>query len=212
MEKFTTLDAVAVPIEDVNVDTDQIVPARYLRTPRKQGYGDFLFRDLRFDSAGRPIEGFPLNLAGFAGAAILVGNANFGCGSSREAAVYALRDFGVRCVIAPSMGDIFYNNCLKNAVLPIRLPDAVTAALRQALRAAPGARIAVDLPAQQVTFPDGRRHRFDIDALSKRCLIEGLDEIALTRTYARNIADFAGNHRRRHPWLFGPGARSDETA
>lgn len=202
MEKFETLTAIAVPVDGVNVDTDQIIPARFLRTPRKQGYAGFLFHDCRVDQQGRAIPDFALNQAAYAGAGILVGNTNFGCGSSREGAVYALRDYGIRCVIAPSLGDIFYNNCLKNGVLPIRLADAAVAALRDAIKARPGTRVTVDLPAQFVEFPDGERHGFAIDALSKRCLLEGLDDIALTQRHASEIAAFKEAYKRRRPWLF----------
>jgi len=178
MEKFETLTAVAVPIDGVNVDTDQIIPARFLRTPRKQGYAGFLFHDCRVDQQGRAIPDFALNQAVYAGAGILVGNTNFGCGSSREGAVYALRDYGIRCVIAPS--------------------------LRDAIKARPGTRVTVDLPAQFVEFPNGERHKFAIDALNKRCLLEGLDDIALTQRHAGEIAAFKEAYKRRRPWLFQP--------
>ena len=168
MEKFSTLSAIAVPLDEVNVDTDQIIPARFLRTPRKQGYAPFLFHDRRFGQDGRPLPGFRLDDPAYRGAGILVVNTNFGCGSSREGAVYALMDSGFRAVIAPSMGDIFHNNCLKNGVLPVRLPDGAVSELRAALMAKPGARVSIDLPAQTVTFPDGTRHIFTIDPLSKK--------------------------------------------
>lgn len=202
MEKFDTLTAIAVPLDDVNVDTDQIIPARFLRTPRKSGYARFLFHDRRIGQDGVPLPGFPLDVPAYRGAAILVANANFGCGSSREGAVYALMDSGFRAVIAPSMGDIFHNNCLKNGVLPIKLQEAVVASLRAALVARPGSTVKIDLPAQTVTHPDGEQFTFAIDPLAKRCLIEGLDEIALTKGYGVEIDAFVEKYRRRRPWLF----------
>ena len=202
MEKFDTLTAVAVPFEDVNVDTDQIIPARFLRTPRKAGYAPFLFHDRRLGQDGQLLPGFPLDTAAYRGAAILVANTNFGCGSSREGAVYALMDSGFRAVIAPSMGDIFHNNCLKNGVLPVRLPEAAVASLRAALSAKPGAKITIDLPAQTVTHPNGEQSSFTIDPLAKRCLLEGLDEIALTKSFGTEIGAFVDQYRRRRPWLF----------
>lgn len=202
MEKFATLTAIAVPFEDVNVDTDQIIPARFLRTPRKDGYARFLFHDRRVGQDGQPLPGFPLDVPAYRGAAILVANTNFGCGSSREGAVYALMDSGFRAVVAPSLGDIFHNNCLKNGVLPVRLPEAVVASLRSALAAKPGATMKIDLPAQTVTHPSGEQSTFAIDPLAKRCLIEGLDEIALTKSFGAEIDAFADKYRRRRPWLF----------
>jgi len=202
MEKFGTLTAIAVPLDDVNVDTDQIIPARFLRTPRKSGYARFLFHDRRIGQDGQPLPGFPLDAPAYRGAAILVANTNFGCGSSREGAVYALMDSGFRAVIAPSMGDIFHNNCLKNGVLPIKLPEAVVASLRAALVAEPGSTVKIDLHAQTVTHPGGEQFAFAIDPLAKRCLIEGLDEIALTKGYGVEIGAFVEKYRRQRPWLF----------
>src|SRR5262252_4782885 len=169
MQAFKSLDAVAVPMARPNVDTDQIVPARYLRKPRKLGFGDYLFRDLRLDKDGRERD-FVLNKPGYRDAKILVAERNFGCGSSREAAVYALWDYGFRAVIAPSFGDIFYENSFKNGFLPIVLPVEATAALCRALDATPGAHMQVDLAAQEVIGADGKHHGFDIDSFRKECL------------------------------------------
>lgn len=176
MEPFAILDAVALPLARPNVDTDQIVPARYLQKPRSDNFGDYLFRDVREDPA------FVFNQAAYRGARIVVAERNFGCGSSREHAVWALYDHGFRAAIAPSFGDIFASNALKNGFLPIVLPEAAVASLLSHLAAHPGARIVVDLPSQVVRAPDGTEHAFHIDAFAKHCLREGLDEISYTMT------------------------------
>ena len=196
MEPFTTLTAVAVPLDLVNVDTDQIVPARFLRRPRSEGYQNFLFHDLR--------EGhreFPLDRAEYRGAQILVGAENFGCGSSREAAVWALAGFGLRAWIAPSFGDIFMENSFKNGVLAIALPHERVAALREQLRERPGAQVTIDLPSQTVLFPDGTRETFHIDPFRKECLLAGIDEIDLTLRYADRINEYERRQRIERPWL-----------
>jgi 3-isopropylmalate/(R)-2-methylmalate dehydratase small subunit len=200
VEPFTTLTAVAVPIDLANVDTDQIIPARYLgRTRTEQVEG--MFHDLRVDPEGRPRPGFPLNRPEYAGARILVADRNFGCGSSRENAVTTMVDNGFRAFIAPSFGDIFFNNCFQNGVLPIRLPDADVAALREALRARPGATVTVDLAAQRVTGPDGRAHPFEIDSFRKDCLLRGVDEISLTLSHEADIARHEARMRVEMDWL-----------
>ena len=200
MQAFKSLDAVAVPIARPNVDTDQIVPARYLRKPRKLGFGDYLFRDLRLDKDGRERD-FVLNKRAYRDAKILVAERNFGCGSSREAAVYALWDYGFRAVIAPSFGDIFFGNSFMNGLLLIVLPEADVAALIAALDAKPGAHMQVDLAGQKVTGADGKTYRFDIDAYRKRCLIEGLDELAFTLNQRDAIAAFEQKHAAAMPWV-----------
>jgi len=197
MEAFTTLTAVAVPLDLVNVDTDRIVPARFLRRPRSEGYQNFLFHDLREGDAQ-----FPLDRPEYRGARILVTAENFGCGSSREAAVWALAGSGLRAWIAPSFGDIFYENSFKNGALAIVLPHARVAALRDQLRARPGSEVSIDLPAQAVTFPDGSVERFDIDPFRKECLVAGIDEIDLTMRYADAIAAHEEREKARSPWLF----------
>ena len=176
MEPFLHLDAVALPIARPNVDTDQIVPARYLQKPRSDNFGDYLFRDVREDSA------FVFNREAYRGARIVVAERNFGCGSSREHAVWALYDHGFRAAIAPSFGDIFASNAQKNGFLPIVLPAATVAKVLADLTAQPGARLVVDLPAQVVRASDGTEHAFEIDAFAKHCLLEGLDEISYTLT------------------------------
>ena len=180
MRPFTRLDAVMLPIARPNVDTDQITPARYLQKPRSDNFGDYLFRDLRFAKDGTEVSTFPLNQPPYREARIVISLENFGCGSSREHAVWALADYGMRAVIAPSFGDIFHSNSLKNGLLPIVLPQAAVQSLLDAALAQPGAHAIVDLEAQSVTAPDGSTHRFDIDPRSKHCLLQGIDEIDYT--------------------------------
>jgi 3-isopropylmalate/(R)-2-methylmalate dehydratase small subunit len=201
MEPYTLLDAVAAPMPVPNVDTDQIIPARFLRKPRKDGYGQYLFRDLRFDEGGRERPGFVLNETPYRGARILVADRNFGCGSSREHAVYALWDYGFRAVIAPSFGDIFYNNSLKNGFLPIVLPTEATAALRGQIQQRPGARLTVDLEQQRIIGPNGDTHRFAIDPFRKHCLLEGIDELDFTLARRAEIAAFERRMAETTPWL-----------
>jgi 3-isopropylmalate/(R)-2-methylmalate dehydratase small subunit len=200
MQAFKNLDAVAVPIACPNVDTDQIVPARYLRKPRKLGFGNYLFHDLRLDKDGRERD-FVLNKPPYRDAKILVAERNFGCGSSREAAVYALWDYGFRAVVAPSFGDIFFGNSFMNGLLLVVLPAADVAALIGALEAKPGAHMQVDLAAQTVTGADGKAYRFDIDAYRKRCLIEGLDELAFTLSQRDAIKAFEARQAAATPWV-----------
>jgi 3-isopropylmalate/(R)-2-methylmalate dehydratase small subunit len=188
MIPFTVVSGAAVALNRTNVDTDQIIPSRFLRKPRSAGYQNFLFHDLRREDATFPLNG--------ARPVVLVGTANFGCGSSREGAVYALVDAGIRCVVAPSFGDIFAGNAAKNGLLTIVLPDALAAALRVQLPAD----VTVDLPGQRLQFPDGSAHSFEIDPFRKRCLIEGLDDIGLTLEYADRIVAFQAEDRVRRPW------------
>ena len=194
MQPFQRLDAVLLPIARANVDTDQITPARYLQKPRSNDFGEFLFRDLRLQKDGTEIPGFVLNEAAYRAAQVVVAQHNFGCGSSREHAVWALCDYGFRAVIAPSFGDIFFSNALKNGLLPIVLPAAVAQGLLDAAHAAPGARVAIDLEAQTVTAPDGTVHHFPIDPRPKHCLLQGIDEIDYTLTQIDLIAAFEQRH------------------
>ena len=193
---FSVLEGVAAPIDQSKVDTDQILPARFLRRPRKEGYGTFLFRDLMDHPQ------FVLNQAPYRQAKILVADRNFGGGSSREQAPWALSDYGIRCVIAVDFGDIFYLNSLKSGVLPVALDVEVCSALRMQLHARPGATIKVDLPAQTVTGPDGAIHRFAIDGFRKKCLLQGLDDIGITLQHEAAIAAFESQYRKRFDWLF----------
>jgi len=201
MEPFGRLTAVAVPIDLPNVDTDRIVPARFLRRPRGPEYARFLFHDVRFTADGAERPDFVLNQAPYRQARIVVAAENFGCGSSREGAVWALHAYGVRAVVAPSLGDIFHQNCFKNGLLPVILPGAVVAALRGQLRARPGATLTVDLEAQAVTAPDGAVHPFDVDPFRKRMLLTGQDDIGSTLGHEAEIAAFETRHAREMPWL-----------
>lgn len=217
MTPFLTLDGLAAPLEGRNVDTDQIIPARFLKKRRGE-YADYLFYDLRFDAEQRPREDFVLNQAAFQGANVLVCDENFGCGSSREAAVYAMVDFGIKSILAPSFGDIFYNNCLKNGVLPIVLPSAVLKGLRLELTQAAaknisaknttaserqgGLRITIDLKDCTVGCEYFKQPLyFEIDPFWQECLIKGVDEIALTLGYVEQIQQYEQKARENQPWL-----------
>jgi 3-isopropylmalate/(R)-2-methylmalate dehydratase small subunit len=202
MEPFTTLTAVAAPIDLPNIDTDRVIPARFLRKPREApGYDRFLFHDVRFNPDGSERAEFVLNQPGFRGARILVTAANFGCGSSREAAVWALAANGIRCVVAPSLGDIFHQNCFKNGLLPVILPAEITERMRGQLHDTPGAMMTVDLEAQTVVGPDASPITFEIDPFRKHGLLTGLDELALTLTYEPAIAAFEARQAAEFPWL-----------
>jgi 3-isopropylmalate/(R)-2-methylmalate dehydratase small subunit len=202
MDKFTTLTAVAAPIAMDNVDNDQVLPARLMRKQREDGgYAKYLFHDLRFNADGSEKPDFVLNQPAYRNAKIIVASHNYACGSSRLGAVYTHYDYGIRCLIATSFGDVFFNNCFKNGILPIRLPAGTTAALRGQLEARPGATLTVDLPAQTVTDADGVVHGFEVDSFGKRCLLEGLSDIALTLEKEGDIRAFEERHRRTFSWL-----------
>lgn len=202
MEPFATLRSKAVPLLVDDLDTDVITPiGRVLEGPKAMI--EFAFESLRYDAAGRLRPECPLNDPERAGARILIAGANFGCGSSRETAVWAVRGLGFQCVIAPSFGDIFHENCLRNGLLPVRLPAAIVAGLRQALHAAPGSTVTVDLPGQTVTGPDGAAHAFDVDPFRKQALLEGLDDIGFTLRHAAAIDAFEARHVAAWPWA-GP--------
>ena len=208
MDRFTTLASVAAPIDRANVDTDQIAPIRFLRRARAEGYQDVLFHDLRFSAPGAERPEFVLNRPEYRNAKILVADRNFGGGSSREQAVWALSDYGIRCVIAVSFGDIFYNNSVKHGLLLVKLEAEVAAALRAQLNANPGASVAIDLEAQSVTAPDGKTIRFDIEPGRKKQLLLGLDEVQLTLQHDREIVAFDAAYRQRKPWLFRTSAKA----
>jgi 3-isopropylmalate/(R)-2-methylmalate dehydratase small subunit len=202
MDKFTTLTAVAAPIDVDNVDNDQVIPARLMRTVRVNGnYGPLLFRDLRFNEDGSEKPDFVLNHPAYRHAKIIVAAHNYACGSSRLGAVYTHYDYGVRALIATSFGDVFFNNCFKNGILPIRLPADVAAGLRAQLHARPGATLTIDLPRQTVTDTTGKTHAFTVDAFGKRCLLDGLSDIALTLERENEIAAFEQRHRKIFSWL-----------
>ena len=202
IEKFVSLKAVAIPLDRGNVDTDAIIPARFLKTIKRTGLGEGLFHAWRFDGLGKEVPEFVLNMAPYRDGKILVAGENFGCGSSREHAVWALMDYGIRAVIAPSFGDIFYNNGLKNGLLPVRLAAGEVRDLISQLQEVPGSGISVDLPGQTVTGPDGTVCGFDIGSFPKECLLKGLDEIALTLEHKEEIARYERDGKTKTPWLF----------
>ncbi len=201
MEKFTKLTGVAAPLPLVNVDTDAIIPKQFLKTIQRSGLSKGLFYDMRFDEAGNPKPGFVLDQPAYKDARILVAGENFGCGSSREHAPWALLDAGIRCIIAPSFADIFYNNCFKNGILPIALPQEQVDLLMDDAERGANAVITVDLENQTITGPDGGEISFEIDAFRKHCLLNGLDEIGLTLERAAKIDDFEARRNTIQPWL-----------
>lgn len=211
IEPFATLDGLVVPIDRANVDTDAIIPKQFMKSIRRTGLGQNLFDEWRYLDHGEPDQDctkrlinpeFALNQERYRGAQILLARENFGCGSSREHAPLALRDFGIRVLIAPSFADIFYGNCLKNGLLPVVLGALTVEALFESGNAMPGCRLTVDLTSQTVATPDRQVFGFEIDALSKRCLLEGLDEISLTLHRASRIRDYEARRRELEPWLF----------
>jgi 3-isopropylmalate/(R)-2-methylmalate dehydratase small subunit len=195
MERFRRLDAVAVPLAAPDIDTDQIIPARFMQKLRSDGFGQYLFHDLRRGSDVTKGSGFVLDEPAYREARIAVAERNFGCGSSREQAVYALYDHGLRAVIAPSFGDIFFTNCFQNGMLPVVLPAAAVSTLLEQLRRQPGAHVVVDLGAQIVTGPDGAQIGFDVDPFRKRLLLDGVDELDFTLGHGDRIAEFEKTHK-----------------
>lgn len=211
MEKFVVHTGLVVPLDRANVDTDAIIPKQYLKSIKRSGFGPNLFDDWRYLEPGEPgmdhskralNSDFVLNQPRYAGASILLARENFGCGSSREHAVWALTDYGIRAVLAPSFADIFFNNSFKNGLLPIALPAAVIAQLFDAVQAQEGYQLSVDLPNQQVVTPSGERFAFSIDAFRKYCLLHGLDDIGLTLQHADAIRAYEARRRQEAPWLF----------
>ena len=199
MEKFDVLTGVAAPLPMINVDTDRIIPKQFLKTIKRTGLGKALFHELRYDEDGREVSDFVLNQPAYRNAAILIGGENFGCGSSREHAAWALLDFGIRCVIAPSFADIFFNNCFKNGILPIVLPQDDVDSLMEAASRGANATVTIDLPNQTITTPDGDKIAFEIDEFRKHCLLNGLDDIGLTLQQADAIAGYEARRRESHP-------------
>jgi len=211
MDKFNRLEGLVVPLDRANVDTDAIIPKQFLKAINRTGFGPNLFDSWRYldtgepgmDNSQRPLnEDFILNKTRYQGAQVLLARDNFGCGSSREHAPWALLDHGIRVVIAPSFGDIFYSNSLKNGLLPIRLPAEAMDRLFAQTLAQDGYRLTVDLADRSVTTPSGERFGFDIDPFSRHCLLNGLDEIGLTLQHAEAIRAFEARHRQAQPWLF----------
>jgi 3-isopropylmalate/(R)-2-methylmalate dehydratase small subunit len=201
MQKFDTLTGVAAPLPMVNVDTDMIIPKQFLKTIRRTGLGAALFHDMRYDERGDEKPDFVLNRKAYRKAQILVTDDNFGCGSSREHAPWALLDFGIRCVISTSFADIFYNNCFKNGMLPIAVsPQELKKLMDDAERGA-NATLTIDLGSQEIRGPDGGTIRFEIDGFRKHCLLNGLDDIALTLEKKRDIETFETKQAHERPWL-----------
>ncbi len=211
MQKFTVLDGLVVPLDRANVDTDAIIPKQFLKSIKRSGFGPNAFDEWRYldhgepgmDNAKRPLNpDFVLNQPRYQGAQVLLARENFGCGSSREHAPWALEDFGFRAIIAPSFADIFFNNCFKNGLLPIRLDAAVVDALFNAEAKAAGLRLKIDLEQQAITTPDGTVYRFEVEAFRKHCLLNGLDDIGLTMQHGDEVKAFEAKHRAAQPWLF----------
>ncbi|MBO0740502.1 MAG: 3-isopropylmalate dehydratase small subunit [Hyphomicrobiaceae bacterium] len=200
MQKFTKLTAVAAPLPVINVDTDAIIPKQFLKTIKRTGLGKHLFHELRYDDEGRDVPDFVLNKPAYRKAQILVAGDNFGCGSSREHAPWALLDFGIRCVISTSFADIFYNNCFQNGILPIKVsPEDLDKLMDDANRGA-NATITVDLENQEIRGPDGGVVKFEMDPFRKRCLLEGLDNIGLTLQNEKAIGDYEAKAEAARPW------------
>jgi 3-isopropylmalate/(R)-2-methylmalate dehydratase small subunit len=201
MEKFTKISGVAAPLPLVNIDTDMIIPKQFLKTIKRSGLGVNLFDEMRYDRQGNEIADFVLNKPAYRQAQILVAGDNFGCGSSREHAPWALADFGIKSVISTSFADIFYNNCFKNGILPIVLPQEAVDVLMKDAEKGSNARIEVDLEAQTVTSSDGKSFKFDVDAFKKHCLLNGLDDIGLTMEKAKSIDNFEAKAAMERPWV-----------
>ncbi len=201
MEKLEKLTGIAAPLPMMNVDTDMIIPKQFLKTINRSGLGKNLFDEMRFDDDGNEIPGFVLNKPQYRNAEILVAGDNFGCGSSREHAPWAIKDFGIRCVIAPSFADIFYNNCFKNGILPVALPQYQIDVLMKDAEKGSNARMIVDLAEQTVTTSDGETFRFEVDAFKKHCLLEGLDDIGLTMEKSAAIDAFEARAANERPWV-----------
>jgi 3-isopropylmalate/(R)-2-methylmalate dehydratase small subunit len=201
MEKFTSLTGVAAPLEITNIDTDMIIPKQYLKTIKRTGLGQGLFAEMRYKDDGSENPDFVLNKAAYRKAKILVAEDNFGCGSSREHAPWALLDFGISCVISTSFADIFYNNCFKNGILPVVVSPGDLAKLMDDAKRGANATLSVDLEAQEIRGPDGGVVRFDIDPFRKHCLLNGLDDIGLTLKKSSHIEAFEQKSAAAHPWL-----------
>ena len=202
MQKFTTLTGVAAPLPMINVDTDMIIPKQHLKTIKRTGLGKALFEEMRYTPDGKEVPDFVLNKPAYRKAKILVSGANFGCGSSREHAPWALLDFGITCVIAPSFADIFYNNCFKNGILPIALPQSEVDKLMDDAERGANAVVSIDLEKQEIRGPDGGCIKFDIDPFRKECLLNGFDDIALTLKMAPKIDGYEAKQRASQPWLW----------
>lgn len=211
MQKFSVETGIVIPLDRPNVDTDAIIPKQFLKSIKRSGFGPNLFDEWRYldqgepgqDNSNRPLNpDFELNQPRYQGGTILLARENFGCGSSREHAVWALEDFGIRVIIAPSFADIFFNNSSKNGILAIKLDEHLVDKLFQQVESTPGYKLTVDLPEQSITLPDGEVIGFEIDSFKKHCLIEGLDDIGLTLQYTDDIKAYEARRRKEAPWLF----------
>src|SRR3954469_9816537 len=202
MDKFTQLTGVAAPMPMINIDTDKIFPAIHLRTIKRTGLSKHLFEEIRFRADGSENPDFVLNQGAYRQAKIIVAGDNFGCGSSREHAPWALADFGIRCVIAPSFADIFYNNCFKNGILPIVLPQEQVDLLMDDAERGANAIVSIDLEKQEITGPDGGKITFEVDPFRKHCLLNGLDDIGLTLEHVQSIDGYETSQRGTQPWLW----------
>ncbi|SLN58691.1 3-isopropylmalate dehydratase small subunit [Roseisalinus antarcticus] len=201
MDKFETFTGVAAPLPIINVDTDMIIPKQFLKTIKRSGLGVSLFDEMRYDDDRNEIPDFVLNQPAYREAEILVAGENFGCGSSREHAPWAIKDFGLKCIVAPSYADIFYSNCFKNGILPIVLPQEQVDILMQDAEKGANARMTVDLEAQQITSSDGQVFSFEVDSFKKHCLLNGLDDIGLTMEKAAAIDAFEAAAAQARPWV-----------
>lgn len=201
MQKFDKLSGIAAPMPLINIDTDMIIPKQFLKTIERTGLGKHAFHEMRFDDQGRENPDFVLNKEPYRKAEIIVAGDNFGCGSSREHAPWALLDFGIRCVISTNFADIFFNNCFKNGILPIKLDKKHVDALMDDARKGANARIDIDLEKQEITRPDGEKIRFEVDPHRKYCLLNGLDDIGLTLQQGKDIASYEEKQKSRQPWL-----------
>ncbi len=201
MEKFKELTGVAAPLPLINIDTDMIIPKQFLKTIKRTGLGVNLFDEMRYDDNGEEIPDFVLNKPAYRNASILVTGDNFGCGSSREHAPWALMDFGIRCIIAPSFADIFYNNCFKNGILPINLPQEEVDKLMDDAERGANAMVTINLEEQTISGPDGKTLSFDLDPFRKQCLLEGLDDIGLTLKHEKSISSFEEKIQSQRPWV-----------
>jgi 3-isopropylmalate/(R)-2-methylmalate dehydratase small subunit len=200
MEKFETLTGVAAPLNMTNVDTDMIIPKQFLKTIKRTGLKEGLFFEMRWDEDGNPKD-FVLDQPPYQSAKVLVAGENFGCGSSREHAPWALLDFGIRCVIAPDFADIFYNNCFKNGILPIKLPQEQVDMLMEDAGRGANATVTIDLEALEITRPDGEKISFEVDSFRRHCLLNGLDDIGLTLQKKDKIDSFEAKRKDAQPWL-----------
>jgi len=201
MEKFEKLTGIAAPMPLVNIDTDMIIPKQFLKTIKRSGLGVNLFDEMRYDDAGNEIPDFVLNKPAYRKAEVLIAGENFGCGSSREHAPWAIKDFGIRCVIAPSFADIFFNNCFKNGILPIPLPPEQVEILMKDSEKGENARMTIDLENQTITTSDGEVISFEVDPFRKHCLMNGLDDIGLTLEKAAAIETFEASAQTQRPWV-----------